>query len=72
MMQLIYADDASLSLLRKGDLMSALSSFSRSTQGGDYHRLANLAIVKARLRQWKLAERDARAVLLIVLSLRKF
>ena len=69
MMQLIYVDDASLSLWRKGDLMSALSSFSRSTQDGDYHRLANLVIVKARLQQWKLAERDARAVPLTVLSL---
>ena len=72
MMQLIYADDTSLSLWRKGDLMSALLCFSQSTQGDDHHRLANLAIVRARLRQWKWAEQDARAVLLIILSLHIF
>ena len=68
MMELIYADNTSLDVWRQGDLTSALESFSQATPGPDHHRLANLAIVRSRLKQWELAERDARAVLLVITS----
>ncbi|KAF8126003.1 hypothetical protein EV363DRAFT_1402063 [Boletus edulis] len=60
-MQLIYADDASLNAWRRDDLTSAVAIFSQEMQDADYHRLANLALVRARLEQWESAEQDARA-----------
>lgn len=61
-MQLIRVDNASLNAWRQGDLISAIAILSKETQGVDHHRLANLALVRARLKQWDLAEHDARAV----------
>ncbi|KAF8447265.1 hypothetical protein L210DRAFT_3525408 [Boletus edulis BED1] len=60
-MQLIYVDDTSLNAWRRDDLTSAVAIFSQETQDADYHRLANLALVRARLEQWESAEQDARA-----------
>ena len=68
MMELVHADNTSLDVWRQGDLTSALAIFSQATPGADHHRLANLAIIRSRLKQWELAERDARAVCLIIAS----
>lgn len=62
MVQLIYADNASLNAWRQDDLTSTSVILSQATQGADHHRLANLAIVKARLKQWESAAQDARTV----------
>ncbi|KAF8447267.1 hypothetical protein L210DRAFT_3641225 [Boletus edulis BED1] len=41
--------------------MSAVTHFSQETQDANHHRLANLALVRARLKQWDLSEQDGRA-----------
>ena len=63
LMQLIYADNTSLDEWRQGNLtFLAEEILSQPGQGTDAHRLANRAVVKARLLQWDLAENDARMV----------
>lgn len=62
-MQLIYADNASLDEWHQGNLtFLAEEILSQPGRGADAHRLANRAVVRARLLQWDLAENDARAV----------
>ncbi|KAF8126000.1 hypothetical protein EV363DRAFT_1298879 [Boletus edulis] len=60
-MQLIHANAASLNAWHQQDLMSAVTHFSQETQDANHHRLANLALVRARLKQWDLSEQDGRA-----------
>ena len=69
MMELVHADDTSLDVWCQGDLTSALVIFLRVMPGTDHHRLANLAIIRSCLKQWELAERDARAVRLTIIAL---
>ena len=63
-MQLIHADNASLEAWRQDDLKPTLAILSQVTQGpgAEHYRLANLAVIKARLKQWDEAEQDVRAV----------
>ena len=61
-------DDTSLDVWRQDDLTSALAIFSQVTPGADHHRLANLAIIRSCLKQWELAERDARVVHLTIIA----
>ena len=63
-MQLIHADNASLKAWRQDDLKPTLAILSQATQGpsAEPYRLANIAVIKARLKQWDEAEQDARAV----------